>query len=182
MQIDVATGLLNVARWCESPNQDARAAVEDIELVVVHGISLPPGEYGGPHVEALFTNRLDPSAHPYFETIAHLRVSAHVLICRDASLIQFVPFHRRAWHAGESCYGERDNCNDFSIGIELEGVDDCPYADIQYTALARVVGTLLNTYPRLAAHSIVGHSDIAPQRKTDPGPAFDWCKFTNLLG
>ncbi|MDH3451674.1 MAG: 1,6-anhydro-N-acetylmuramyl-L-alanine amidase AmpD [Gammaproteobacteria bacterium] len=181
MQIDAETGLLSEASWCESPNQDARPDVHDIDLVVIHGISLPPGEYGGPAIEALFTNCLDPHTHPYFATVAHLRLSAHLLIRRDGSLVQFVPFHCRAWHAGESCYAQRVNCNDFSIGIELEGVDDCPYADIQYIALARVVGALLNTYPRLDAQRIVGHCDIAPQRKTDPGPAFDWCKLRTLL-
>lgn len=181
MEIDVTSGLLREARWCESPNQDARPAPQDIELIVIHGISLPPGEYGGPAIEALFTNCLDPHGHPYFEAIAQLRVSAHLLIRRDGELVQFVPFHRRAWHAGESCYRQRGSCNDFSIGIELEGVDDCPYADIQYTALAQVVDGLLNTYPRLAAQHIVGHCDIAPQRKSDPGPAFDWGRFGDML-
>ncbi len=181
MHIDIATGLLREARWCESPNQDTRPDAEDIELLVIHSISLPPGEYGGPHIEALFMNRLDTRAHPYFEEIAHLRVSAHLLIRRDGELVQFVPFHCRAWHAGDSCYAERRDCNDFSIGVELEGVDDCGYAAVQYTALARVVGALLNTYPRLDARRIVGHCDIAPQRKTDPGPAFDWRKLEQLL-
>ncbi len=180
MRIDTA-GWLDAARRVPSPNQDARPPGCRPELIVVHNISLPPGEFGGPHIEALFTNRLDPGAHPYFAGIAGLRVSAHLLIRRDGALVQFVPFGRRAWHAGVSCWRGRPACNDFSVGIELEGTDDRPYGDAQYTRLAAVVTALRRHYPSLTADALAGHCDIAPGRKTDPGPAFDWDRLRALL-
>ncbi len=181
LRIDPETGRLNGARWCESPNQDERPPAAAIDLLVIHNISLPPGEFGGESIERLFCNRLDPAGHPCFAEIAALRVSAHLLVRRDAGLVQFVPFHRRAWHAGVSRYEGRENCNDFSIGIELEGTDDTPYADCQYARLASVVQVLLGTYPRLSERRLVGHCDIAPERKTDPGPAFDWTRLRRAL-
>lgn len=164
-----------------SPNHDRRPAGSRVELLVIHNISLPPGEFGGPWIEQLFLNRLDPTAHPYFARIAHLRVSAHLLIRREGALVQFVPLSLRAWHAGASCFQGRERCNDFSIGIELEGADDIPYAPAQYQTLARVTRDLQRRYRRIDRERIVGHSDIAPERKTDPGPAFDWVGFWQLL-
>ena len=146
------------------------------ELVVVHGISLPPGNYGGPEIEALFTNTLDPDGHPYFAEIAGLEVSAHFLIRRTGEVVQFVSTDARAWHAGVSCWQGREQCNDFSIGIELEGCDDEAYADPQYDTLNQLVRCLRNQYPGIQHGAIVGHSDIAPGRKTDPGPAFEWSR------
>lgn len=165
------------ARRVPSPNCDERPVAEDISLLVIHNISLPPGEFGGPHVDELFCNRLDPGAHPYFAGICHLRVSSHLLIRRDGSLVQYVPFHRRAWHAGESSFGGRTRCNDFSIGIELEGCDELCFTEAQYASLARVTAALLAHYPGLDRSRIRGHSDIAPGRKTDPGPCFDWGRY-----
>lgn len=141
---------------------------------MVHGISLPPGQFGSGDIEALFTNRLDPTAHPYFAEVAHLEVSAHFLIRRTGEVVQFVSADERAWHAGVSSWCGREHCNDFSIGIELEGTDDAPYEDPQYKALAALISVLRNHYPLIRSDAIVGHSDIAPGRKTDPGPAFDW--------
>lgn len=164
-----------------SPNFDARPEGASIDLLVVHGISLPPGEFGGPWIEALFRNRLPASRHPYFREIADLRVSAHLLIRRDGEILQFVPFPERAWHAGESCFGERTCCNDFSIGVELEGADDVRYETAQYERLAAVARTLMRHYPEITPERIVGHSDIAPGRKTDPGPAFDWSELHRYL-
>jgi len=161
-----------------SPNHDARPAGTAISLVVVHGISLPPGEYGGDGITRLFTNRLDPRAHPYYAAIAAMKVSAHFLIRRDGELIQFVGCRERAWHAGASAWKSRERCNDFSIGIELEGADDIAYATAQYTMLARLIRVLRRTFP---IDEIVGHADIAPGRKTDPGPAFDWARLRRLL-
>lgn len=174
-------GWLAGARRVPSPNSDERPDAGDISLLVIHGISLPPGRFGGPWIEALFTNRLDPSADPYFATIAALRVSAHLLIRRDGSVVQFVPFARRAWHAGVSSYGGRERCNDFSIGIELEGTDERAYTAKQYRRLARITGLLLQRYPQITLARVVGHSDIAPGRKTDPGSAFDWGRYRTLL-
>ena len=184
MRLDPATGLLAgspVLRFLPSPNQDDRPPGTAIELVVVHGISLPPGEFGGPWIDALFANALDPAAHPYFATITHLRVAAHALIRRGGEVVQYVPFHRRAWHAGESSWRGRVRCNDFSIGIELEGADDVPYTDAQYAALAALARALFAVYPGLTAERIAGHSEIAPGRKTDPGPAFDWARLRRGL-
>jgi len=168
--------------YIPSPNCDERPAGQLPELVVVHGISLPPGEFGGPGVVELFTNRLDPAAHPYYAAIAGLRVSAHLLVRRDGSLIQFVPFHRRAWHAGVSSFAGRNACNDFSVGIELEGTDDCPYEPPQLEQLAAVIRALADAYPQIAPERVVGHCHVAPGRKTDPGPAFDWPQLHALLG
>lgn len=174
LSVDPRTGLLREARQVASPNHDERPAGSRPELIVLHGISLPPGEYGGPWIDALFTNTLDPDAHPYFAEIHQLRVSSHLLIRRDGEVVQYVPFHRRAWHAGASCYEGRERCNDFSIGIELEGSDEVPYEPVQYTVLARVIEALEQAYPALSRRRLAGHSDIAPGRKTDPGPAFAW--------
>jgi AmpD protein len=160
-----------------SPNQDARPDPDDVSLLVVHGISLPPGEFGGRWIDVLFDNRLDPAAHPYFAQIAGLRVSAHLLIRRDGEVTQYVPFSARAWHAGASCFAGREQCNDYSIGVELEGTDELPYTDAQYNVLAAIAGTLMQAYPAIAPERIAGHCDIAPGRKTDPGPAFDWPRF-----
>jgi AmpD protein len=182
MLVDVATGLLDAATQVPSPNQDERPGGCPPELIVVHSISLPPGEFGGPHIERLFTNCLEPSDHPYFSNIADLEVSAHLLIRRDGRTIQFVPFHRRAWHAGESCFDGRECCNDFSIGIELEGTDEGSFTDAQYRVLVDVVDALGHAYPSLAPLRIAGHSDIAPGRKTDPGPGFDWAMLDAMMG
>lgn len=165
---------LTDARRVPSPNVSDRAAGIPIDLLVIHNISLPPGQFGGPWVDDLFCNRLDPDAHPYFADIAHLQVSAHVLIDREGRLTQYVPFNRKAWHAGQSSFRGRSACNDFSIGVELEGCDDQNFTNAQYRSLVQVVRTLLAHYPTLSPDAIVGHSDIAPGRKTDPGPCFDW--------
>lgn len=172
--VDPDTGLMAGARQVPSPNADERPVRCQPELIVIHGISLPPGEFDGPWIDALFTNALDPAAHPYFAEIAGQRVSAHLLIRRDGELVQYVPLTRRAWHAGPSVYCGRERCNDFSIGIELEGSDTVAYTPAQYVALARVVHALRRWAPSLRNAAIVGHSDIAPGRKTDPGPLFDW--------
>lgn len=179
--IDAAGGLLQPARQCHSPNQDERPQGAVPELLVLHGISLPPGEFGGPYIEQLFCNTLDPSAHPYFAEIEGLRVSAHLLIRRDGEVVQFVPFTHRAWHAGVSSFRGRDCCNDYSLGIELEGEDETPYSDAQYAQLPEVIRALLRSYPRLDTRHIAGHCDIAPTRKVDPGPAFDWLRLYDAL-
>lgn len=181
VEIDPSTGLLQPARWLASPNCDARPPDATLDLVVIHGISLPPGHFGGDWIEAFFTNRLDSCAHPYFAEICDLRVSAHLLIRRAGELIQFVSFNDRAWHAGNSRYGERENCNDFAVGIELEGSDDTPYSEQQYLRLSGVLKALLAAYPTLSSECIVGHCDIAPGRKTDPGPSFDWARLQREL-
>ncbi len=177
----IATGLLSGVRAALSPNCDARPPGLAPELVVIHGISLPPGRFGGPWIERFFMNTLPAAEHPYFGTIQHLRVSSHVLISRDGGLTQYVPFGLRAWHSGTSHWRGRDACNDFSIGIELEGTDDAPYDDRQYEALADLVAALQREYPSLAQGWIAGHSDIAPGRKTDPGPAFDWRRLERAI-
>jgi AmpD protein len=174
-------GWLPAARRSPSPNWDERPPGTVIDLLVIHGISLPPGDFGGPWIEALFHNRLDPEAHPYFATIAALRVSAHLLIRRDGELIQLVDLARRAWHAGPSCFEGRERCNDFSIGIELEGADGVPYTDAQYAVLAKAIKAVKARCPAISPARIVGHSDIAPGRKTDPGPAFDWSRLRREL-
>jgi AmpD protein len=179
--IDRARGLLAAARQVPSPNQNARPAGATLDLIVVHGISLPPGEFGGPWIDALFTNELDPRAHPVFGALEGLAVSAHLLIRRDGELVQYVPFHRRAWHAGVSAWQGRENCNDFSVGIELEGTDQGGYTTAQYRRLAVAVRALGRAYPTLSPAPIVGHSDIAPGRKTDPGPSFDWARLARWL-
>ncbi len=172
---------LQGVRRMPSPNCDERPADSRVELIVVHNISLPPGEFGGGYVDALFTNTLDSAAHAYFAGIASLRVSAHLLIDRQGGITQYVPFSRRAWHAGESCFQDRECCNDFSVGVELEGTDELPYEDIQYERLAAVTQVLMQAWPEITPGRIVGHSDIAPQRKTDPGPAFDWIRFRRMI-
>jgi AmpD protein len=177
----VSIGWLPGARRVPSPNWDARPAGTVVDLLVVHGISLPPGSFGGPWIECLFQNRLDTKAHPYFRGIAELKVSSHLLIRRDAELIQFVALEHRAWHAGVSCFEGRDACNDFSIGIELEGADEIPYEDAQYRVLARTARKIIKRYPAITSKRVVGHCDIAPGRKTDPGPAFDWERLRRLL-
>ncbi|HZF14422.1 MAG TPA: 1,6-anhydro-N-acetylmuramyl-L-alanine amidase AmpD [Steroidobacteraceae bacterium] len=179
--VDRVRGRLPAARQVPSPNCDARPGGAKPSLIVIHGISLPPGKFGGPWIERLFTNRLPADRHPFFRGIATLRVSSHLVIRRGGRILQFVPFHRRAWHAGISSYEGRGRCNDFSIGIELEGTDRRAYTDAQYRVLTRVLRTLLASYPGLAAGRIVGHSDIAPGRKTDPGPAFDWKRLRAAL-
>ena len=171
-------GLIEGARYIESPNCDDRPEGSAVELIVIHAISLPPGEFGGDGIVDLFTNRLDPAGHPYYAQIAGLRVSAHFLIRRHGSVIQFVPASRRAWHAGESTWRGRSRCNDFSIGIELEGSDDVPFEDVQYVAAARLTAVLRSCFP---VADIAGHSDIAPGRKTDPGPYFDWIRYRTLI-
>lgn len=174
-----AEGWLDGVQRQTSPNCDARPAGEAISLIVIHNISLPPGEFGGPGVAQLFTNRLDPAAHPYYAGIQGLRVSAHFFLRRDGELVQFVPCGLRAWHAGASVWRGRERCNDFSVGIELEGADDVPFTDIQYRVLGDLVRRLRRCYP---VEAIVGHSEIAPGRKTDPGPCFDWVRLGQLLG
>ena len=181
MRIDTTSGLLDSARQCPSPNCDDRPTGVEPELIVIHNISLPPGQFGGSAIDAFFTNRLDSQAHPYFAEISNLRVSAHALIRRNGEIVQYVPLHRRAWHAGVSSYNGRNQCNDFSIGIELEGTDAMVYTEAQYQQLSCLVGCLLFHYPTLSAERIVGHSDIAPGRKTDPGRSFDWPLFRTQL-
>ena len=181
MVVDSDTGLLDSAEQVNSPNFDDRPQDTQVDLLVIHNISLPPGQFGGPWISDLFTNQLNPEAHPYFKEIHSLKVSAHILIRRDGTIIQFVPFHKRAWHAGQSNYGGRNRCNDFSIGIELEGSDDQPFEEPQYRQLTVLIKALLQAYPSLSAEHITGHSDIAPGRKTDPGPYFDWRKLRILL-
>jgi AmpD protein len=166
-----AEGWLDGARRIDSPNRDARPEGEAISLLVIHNISLPPGQFGGPGVEQLFTNRLDPKEHPYYAGIQGLRVSSHFFIRRDGELIQFVACSRRAWHAGVSAWRGREHCNDFSIGVELEGTDHTPFTDAQYAVLNRLLEVLRAAYPITGQ---AGHSDIAPGRKSDPGPYFDW--------
>jgi AmpD protein len=174
VNIDKRTGLCNSARQVTSANFSHRPDAGIIDLVVVHGISLPPGRFGGPYIEDLFTNKLDLSADPSFASLDGVRVSAHFLVRRDGELVQFVPVTRRAWHAGHSEFRGRPDCNDYSIGIELEGTDQLPYEDVQYQVLADLIKGIIGTYPAVTRDRIVGHSDIAPGRKTDPGPAFDW--------
>lgn len=164
-----------------SPNTDLRPAGVAIDLLVIHNISLPPGEFGGPYIEQLFCNQLDPEAHPYFKEIAHLKVSSHLLIRRDGEVIQFVPLTQRAWHAGESSFCGKSACNDFSIGIELEGTDDLPFTEAQYAALLKMSQLIMQRYPGITRERITGHSDIAPGRKTDPGQAFDWVRYRQNL-
>jgi len=178
---DPDSGTVAEARQVASPNCDGRPPGCAPELIVVHGISLPPQQYGGPWIDQLFSNCLDCTAHPYFEVLENLQVSAHFLVRRDGELVQYVPTGLRAWHAGQSAHLGRDRCNDFSIGIELEGDDTTPYEEVQYRTLAELVRTLHSGIAALAAGDIVGHSDIAPGRKTDPGPAFDWQHFRLML-
>ena len=179
MQLDQA-GWLSDAQHCHSPNFNARPSAE-VSLLVIHNISLPPGQFGTGKVQAFFQNRLPVDEHPYFASIAELKVSAHFLIERSGAITQFVSCFDRAWHAGTSTFEGRDNCNDFSLGIELEGTDDCPYSDAQYNALAALTRVLMDSFTLLTPARIAGHCDIAPARKTDPGPAFDWLRYRALL-
>ena len=174
MHIDITSGLVKEARQHLSPNCDFRPDESDISLIVIHGISLPPGKFGKDYIDQLFCNQLNPDEHPYFKDISDLKVSSHLLVRRDGEVVQYVPFQKRAWHAGVSCYEKRDCCNDYSIGIEMEGEDATPYTDIQYQVLATIIKDLIKSYPELNEQTITGHSDIAPGRKTDPGEAFDW--------
>jgi AmpD protein len=164
-----------------SPNFNQRPDEKDISLIVIHCISLPPQQFGGDYIEQLFCNRLNPDEHPYFKAIYQLQVSAHLLIRRDGEIVQYVAFNQRAWHAGVSNYQGRGLCNDFSIGIELEGTETIPYTTEQYQQLAKVIQLLLQHYPTLSKTQITGHSDIAPQRKTDPGDSFQWPELWRLL-
>jgi AmpD protein len=179
--IDLDNGMMRGARQVASPNYDSRPPGIEADLIVVHGISLPPGEFGGPWIDRLFTNTLPPEVHPYFAEVSPLRVSSHLVIERDGAVTQYVRFTERAWHAGKSSYQGREACNDFSVGVELEGTDTLQYEAAQYTALAQVVAALCAAYPRLSPDRVVGHSDIAPGRKTDPGPAFDWPRARRLI-
>jgi AmpD protein len=181
LKIEPATGLLAGIRQVLSPHFDARPTGVAPELIIVHGISLPPGEFGGPWIDRLFTGGLPADAHPYFHDVAKMRVSAHAVIRRDGRIVQYVPFGQRAWHAGQSHYRGRAACNDFSIGIELEGTDTIPYTDAQYEQLGALVEALLATYPSLSSEHVVGHSDVAPGRKTDPGPSFEWDRWRAIL-
>lgn len=172
-----ADGWLEGVRRSPTPNCDDRPPGTAIDLVVLHGISLPPGEFGGDGIDRLFNNTLDRGAHPHYREVAGLRVSAHCLVRRDGAVTQYASFLRRAWHAGRSSWQGRPDCNDYSVGIELEGTDDRPYESIQYDAAARIVAALMVAYPAIDMERCVGHSDVAPGRKTDPGSAFDWADF-----
>jgi AmpD protein len=174
MQIDIDSGLMLGVRQIASPNHDDRPPGVEADLIVVHGISLPPGEFGGPWIDRLFANTLPAEMHPYFAEVCALRVSSHLVIQRDGAVTQYVSFIDRAWHAGTSNYQGREACNDFSVGVELEGTDTLEYESVQYGVLAEIVAALCAAYPRLSPQRVVGHSDISPGRKTDPGPAFDW--------
>jgi AmpD protein len=181
VQVDPASGLVRDVTQVLSPHWDLRPAGQAPELIVVHGISLPPGRFGGPWIDRLFCGNLPPDVDPYFAQIAGLRVSAHALVRRDGRIVQYVPFHLRAWHAGASSWRGRTACNDFSIGIELEGTDTDPYEDAQYASLVALIHGLLAAYPTLAADHLVGHDQIAPGRKTDPGVSFDWPRLRRLV-
>jgi AmpD protein len=177
----IKKGLLQAVPFHPSPNCDDRPDPNDINLLVIHGISLPPGEFGGNAVDDLFMNNLDYTQHPFYQSLLNLQVSIHLFIRRSGEIIQYVPFNLRAWHAGKSSFEGREHCNDFSIGIELEGCDNVPYTELQYQQLAAVTRLLMQYYPLITPARIVGHSDIAPGRKTDPGEAFDWDNYRQLL-
>ena len=174
LRLDAQAQWLTDVRRVLSPNQDDRPEHTRISLLVIHAISLPPGEFGGGHIDQLFTNCLDPAVHPYFAEVADHKVSAHILVNRHGELTQYVPFNKRAWHAGVSVFKGRPRCNDFSIGVELEGCDDQPYTGEQYSKLAELSRVLMIQWPAIVPDNIVGHCQIAPDRKTDPGPRFDW--------
>lgn len=184
MRFSIENGRLLEAKWLPSPNFNARPSGESgvVSLLVIHNISLPPAQFGTGCVQRFFSNQLDSNAHPYFAEIKDLQVSSHLFIERDGQVTQFVNFNDRAWHAGKSCYQRRENCNDFSIGIELEGVDDLAYTQEQYEVLAGVTRALFLAYPKLHAGRVTGHEQIAPQRKTDPGNAFNWQVLFQALG
>lgn len=178
MRLDINTGLLTGVKQVLSPHFDARPAGVAPDLIVLHGISLPPGQFGGPWISRLFTGApMPPEHHGFFSTLAGLRASAHLLVRRDGQVVQYVPFGQRAWHAGKSSWQGREACNDYSIGIECEGTDDVPYESAQYAALGELLALLLDAYPGITRERIVGHSDVAPGRKTDPGPSFDWSRI-----
>jgi len=181
MIIKPDTGLIASVKQVTSPNHDARPDNLSPEVIIIHAISLPPGEFGGPFIEKLFCNQLDANDHESFHEICDLEVSAHVLIRRDGEIIQFVPLTERAWHAGESVCEGRTRVNDFSIGIELEGCDDSPFTEIQYKVLADLTNEIISKYPKIDRNRIYGHAEISPGRKTDPGPYFQWDKFRSLL-
>ena len=181
LRVDPTRNWVTGARQISSPNCDDRPVAADISLVVIHGISLPPRQYGGPFIDQLFTNSLNPDAHAYFAEIALLRVSSHLFVDRRGAVTQYVPLIRRAWHAGKSEFRGRPACNDFSIGIELEGCDDEAYCDAQYKVGAALVVELMRVWPAIRPDHVVRHSDIAPGRKTDPGPAFDWQRFRTAV-
>ena len=176
--VDIA-GMCSGARWIPSPHHDARPDDAAVELLVIHNISLPPGEFGGPWITDLFLDRLHPGAHPYFAGLAGLRVSSHFLIGREGEVTQYVPCGMRAWHAGASSWKGRQSCNDFSVGIELEGTDFTPFTQAQYASLAQLTRSL---FARYGALDVAGHSEIAPGRKTDPGPYFDWARYRACIG
>ncbi|WKD51587.1 1,6-anhydro-N-acetylmuramyl-L-alanine amidase AmpD [Microbulbifer spongiae] len=181
LKYQVDAGWLSGARRVPSPHCNRRPENCPVDLLVVHSISLPPGQYGGPYIDAFFLGQLDIDAHPYFAEIVALQVSAHILIDRDGIVTQYVPLDRRAWHAGKSEFEGRSNCNDFSIGIELEGLDTDIYTDAQYRALAEVSAAVMRAYPAIDFDRIARHSDIAPGRKLDPGPGFDWERYLREL-
>lgn len=181
MKIDMNEGLCRDIHVSLSPNQDDRPDSSDISGIVIHNISLPPGEFGDNFIDDLFLNQLDYTAHPYFEALRDLKVSSHLLVRRNGEVVQFVPFHKRAWHAGVSSWQGRECCNDFTIGIEVEGCDDKPFEDKQYHQLATIINGLCDAYPRINYQRITGHEHIAPGRKTDPGPFFDWDYLRQLL-
>ena len=174
-------GLIAAAKQVPSPNCDQWPTECQPELIILHGISLPPGQFGGSAIDELFTNRLDPSVHPYFAQICNIQVSSHLLVRRDGTLVQYVPLNMRAWHAGESFWNGRERCNDFSIGIELEGTDEMPYEDVQYATLAELILAICQSLPSLASGEVIGHCHVSPGRKTDPGPHFDWARFRREL-
>lgn len=181
MEYTVDEGWIVQANRVPSPNCGPRPADTVPDLLVVHNISLPPGNYGGDAIERFFTNCLDCDEHPFYEEIRGVQVSSHLLIRRDGELLQFVNFQERAWHAGASCFSGRENCNDFSIGVELEGTDEDPYTEQQYRVLVGVTRALREVYPEMRNENIVGHAEISPGRKTDPGPAFDWVRYRRAL-
>jgi N-acetyl-anhydromuramoyl-L-alanine amidase len=181
LTINQQSGILESVRYRLSPHHDERPPGVCIDMIVIHGISLPPGEFGSKAIEEFFCGRLHISSHAAFATVAELKVSAHLLIRRTGDIIQFVPFTKRAWHAGESHFQGKTRCNDFSIGIELEGTDNIPYEQMQYKQLRNVIRLLLQAYPAITHDRIVGHADIAPGRKTDPGPAFDWAYLKGII-
>ncbi len=181
ISVKIKDGLIEGVRFIQSPNCDARPNHCEPSLIVIHCISLPPGLYGGSYVTQLFTNTLNPDEHPYFQEIYNLQVSAHIFIRRDGDILQYVPFHERAWHAGESNFDGRHNCNDFSIGIELEGTDSTEYELKQYKILAEIICLLFGSYKDLSANKIVGHQDISQGRKTDPGQCFNWEKLHSFI-
>ena len=179
-EFSIQQGLLSTAEYIPSPNVNERPD-NDISLLVIHNISLPPGEFGSNDITQLFLNQLDPSKHPYFEHIHTLKVSSHILIRRTGQVIQYVPFHKRAWHAGQSIFAGQTQCNDFAIGIELEGTDDLPDEPVQYHTLAKITSAIQREYPKIKESRITGHEHIAPGRKTDPGKAFDWALYFSLI-